>query len=79
MLTSVAQALRLDDDERDYLFDLARPRPAGPRGRRTPRAERARPAVHRMLDVLGEVTPAFVANLASRARASAEGEPASAV
>ncbi|MGW2329901.1 helix-turn-helix transcriptional regulator [Streptomyces sp. NPDC001700] len=60
VLTSVAQALRLDDDERDYLFTLARPRPAGPRRRRTARAARARPAVHRMLDVLGEVTPAFV-------------------
>ncbi|MFI0821044.1 helix-turn-helix transcriptional regulator [Streptomyces sp. NPDC021098] len=62
VLASVARALRLDDDERDYLFALARPRPAGPRRRRPPRAERARPAVHRMLDVLNDVTPAFVAN-----------------
>ncbi|WP_306191817.1 hypothetical protein [Streptomyces sp. MK5] len=49
MLTAVARALRLRDDEREYLLALARPRPAGPQPRRSPRAERTRPAVHRML------------------------------
>ncbi|MBI0375214.1 hypothetical protein JBE27_02705 [Streptomyces albiflaviniger] len=48
MPASVACALHLDDDERDYLFALARP--AKPQRRRTPRAERTRSAVHRMLD-----------------------------
>ncbi|MFJ8533818.1 helix-turn-helix transcriptional regulator [Streptomyces sp. NPDC093591] len=61
VLDAVARALRLDDDERAHLLDLARPRTARP-GRRPERVQRARPEVHRMLEVLNGVTPAFVAN-----------------
>ncbi|KDN78062.1 XRE family transcriptional regulator [Streptomyces olindensis] len=62
VLTAVARALRLNDGERDYLFALTRPRPTAPQSRRSPRAERTRPEVHRMLDVVGGVTPALVVN-----------------
>jgi transcriptional regulator with XRE-family HTH domain len=62
VLTAVARALRLGDDERGHLFALARPRATHPRRRQPARVQRARPEVHRMLDVLGGVTPAFVAN-----------------
>ncbi|GAA1713285.1 helix-turn-helix transcriptional regulator [Streptomyces yatensis] len=62
VLDSVARALRLDDDERGHLFDLARPRTSRTRRRRPERLHRVRPEVHQMLDVLGAVTPAFVAN-----------------
>ncbi|RZB14385.1 XRE family transcriptional regulator [Streptomyces sp. F001] len=62
VLTAVAQALRLDDAERDHLFDLARPRTARPQRRRPERVQRARPEVHQMLDVLNGVTPAFITN-----------------
>lgn len=60
VLTSIARALRLSDDERGYLFTLARPAPAGPQRRRPPRVSRTRPVVDRMVQGLGEVTPAFV-------------------
>lgn len=60
VLASVARALRLSDDERGYLFTLARPRPAGSPRRRLPRVSRTRPVVDRMVEVLGEATPAFV-------------------
>ncbi|MDO0917342.1 helix-turn-helix transcriptional regulator [Streptomyces sp. DT2A-34] len=62
VLDAVARALRLDDDERGHLFDLARPRSTRPRRRRPERVQRVRPEVHRMLDVLNGVSPAFVAN-----------------
>ncbi|ANS63331.1 Helix-turn-helix protein [Streptomyces lincolnensis] len=63
VLDAVARALRLDDDERDHLFNLARPRtPRSRRHRRPERVQRARPEVHRMLDVLNGVTAAFVTN-----------------
>ncbi|MEW2397953.1 helix-turn-helix transcriptional regulator [Streptomyces sp. NPDC046862] len=60
VLDAVARALRLDDDECAHLLDLARSRTARPR--RPERVQRTRPEVHRMLDVLNGVTPAFVAN-----------------
>ncbi|MFD3589475.1 helix-turn-helix transcriptional regulator [Streptomyces sp. NPDC058683] len=62
VLDAVARALRLDDDERGHLFNLARPRSALTRRRRPPRVQRARPEVHQMLDILNGVAPAFVAN-----------------
>ncbi|MEU2281539.1 helix-turn-helix transcriptional regulator [Streptomyces sp. NPDC013178] len=62
VLDAVARALRLDDDERGHLFDLARPRTTRSPRRRPERVQRVRPDVHRMLDILGGVTPAFVVN-----------------
>ncbi|WP_369166882.1 helix-turn-helix transcriptional regulator [Streptomyces sp. R28] len=62
VLDAVARALRLDDDERSHLFDLARPHATGPRRRRAERVQRVRPEVHQMLDILNGVSPAFVAN-----------------
>ncbi|MGW5259223.1 helix-turn-helix domain-containing protein, partial [Streptomyces sp. NPDC004012] len=46
VLEAVAHALRLDDTERGYLFELARPRTPGPHRRRPARAPRLRPVVH---------------------------------
>ena len=60
VLEAVARALRLDDTERGYLFELARPK--SPDRRRPPRAPRVRQPVHRMLDVLNDVSPAIVLN-----------------
>ncbi|MFE2067430.1 helix-turn-helix transcriptional regulator [Streptomyces sp. NPDC059467] len=60
VLEAVAGALRLDDTERGHLFELARPRPAGPDRHRPARVPRVRPAVHQMLDVLNDVSPALV-------------------
>ncbi|MFE2970198.1 helix-turn-helix transcriptional regulator [Streptomyces sp. NPDC059340] len=62
VLEAVASALRLDDLERGYLFELARPKTPGPGRRRPARLPRVRPAVHRMLDVLDDVSPALVIN-----------------
>jgi transcriptional regulator with XRE-family HTH domain len=62
VLDAVARALRLDDDERGHLFDLARPGATRPRRHRPERVQRVRPEVHQMLDFLNGVSPAFVAN-----------------
>ncbi|MCX5095836.1 helix-turn-helix transcriptional regulator [Streptomyces sp. NBC_00365] len=62
VLDSVARALRLDDDERAHLFDLARTRTARSRSARPERVQRVRPDVHQMLDIFNGVSPAFVAN-----------------
>ncbi|MFH9009248.1 helix-turn-helix transcriptional regulator [Streptomyces afghaniensis] len=62
VLDAVARALRLDDDERGHLFDLARPGATRPRRHRVERVQRVRPEVHQMLDFLNGVSPAFVAN-----------------
>ncbi|MGW9132922.1 helix-turn-helix transcriptional regulator [Streptomyces sp. NPDC055681] len=62
VLDAVARALRLDDDERGHLFDLARPRTTGSRRGGPERVQRVRPEVHQMLDILNGVSPAFVAN-----------------
>ncbi|MFD5952084.1 helix-turn-helix transcriptional regulator [Streptomyces collinus] len=64
VLDAVARALRLDDDERTHLFDLARTRSrtARPQRGRPQPVQRVRPEVHRMLDVFNSVSPAFVAN-----------------
>ncbi|MGW2328494.1 helix-turn-helix transcriptional regulator [Streptomyces sp. NPDC001700] len=64
VLDALARGLRLDDDERTHLFDLARPptRTARTPRRRPERVQRVRPEVHQMLDILGGVSPAFIAN-----------------
>ncbi|MFK0297469.1 helix-turn-helix transcriptional regulator [Streptomyces sp. NPDC090442] len=66
VLDAIARALRLDDDERAHLFDLARTRTARTRTARSPsarpRVQRVRPDVRQMLDILGAVSPAFVTN-----------------
>jgi transcriptional regulator with XRE-family HTH domain len=60
VLDSLARALRLDDVERSYLFEIARrtPRRAA---RRTPaRVQRVRPGIWRLLETLDDITPAFI-------------------
>lgn len=52
VLSAVARALRLDDDERVYLRNLARPRRTRPR---RPPAERVRPGVHRLIETAADV------------------------
>src|SRR4051794_39793367 len=56
VLDAVAQALRLDDDERAYLRNLAKPTRSR---RRPPRTERVRPGVRRLLDMAEDV-PAYL-------------------
>ncbi|GAA4636638.1 helix-turn-helix transcriptional regulator [Actinoallomurus vinaceus] len=56
ILGAVAQALRLDDDERAYLRNLAKPTRSR---RRPPRTERVRPGVRRLLD-MAEGVPAYL-------------------
>ncbi|MEO3859522.1 helix-turn-helix domain-containing protein [Acrocarpospora sp. B8E8] len=56
VLTTLARALRLDNDQQTYLYELAGKAPARPR-RRAP--QRIRPAMRRLLDQLTE-TPAMV-------------------
>ncbi|MGN9910077.1 helix-turn-helix transcriptional regulator [Phytohabitans sp. LJ34] len=56
VLNAIARALRLDDVEREYLFDLARPAPSKP----APAARTVRPSVQRVLDNLA--VPAVVFN-----------------
>ncbi|MFD7480189.1 helix-turn-helix transcriptional regulator [Streptomyces sp. NPDC059837] len=62
VLDAVARALRLDNDERAHLFDLARTRTARSRSAQPDRVQRVRPDVHQMLDIFNGVSPAFVAN-----------------
>ncbi|GHB11344.1 transcriptional regulator [Streptomyces tendae] len=57
VLAVVADALRLDDDQRRYLYDLAGRADARPRRRRA--VQHPRPAVRRLLDQLAE-NPALV-------------------
>ncbi|MWB98183.1 helix-turn-helix transcriptional regulator [Agromyces seonyuensis] len=60
VLDALANALRLDDAEREYLFDLARA--AGPgRKRATKPATAVRPAVQQVLDAISDA-PAWVRN-----------------
>ena len=56
MLATLAQALRLDDDRRAYMYRLAGKAPAA---RRRHAPQRVRPAMRRLLDQLTE-TPALV-------------------
>jgi transcriptional regulator with XRE-family HTH domain len=56
VLEAIANALRLEEDERDYLLRMAHP----PRGRHRPLpTQHARPGVKQMLDAMSE-TPALV-------------------
>src|SRR5581483_3363406 len=59
VLDAVSRALRLDDDERAHLRNLAKPRRSGTRRRPPARAERVRPGVRRLLD-MAEGVPAYV-------------------
>ncbi|MFJ5274484.1 helix-turn-helix transcriptional regulator [Streptomyces sp. NPDC088358] len=61
ILESLATALRLDDTEREHLFDLARRRPAQARRSGSSPAERVSPAVRQLLTTLDAAyCPAFV-------------------
>ncbi|GAA3369706.1 helix-turn-helix domain-containing protein [Streptomyces antimycoticus] len=51
VLATLARALRLDDDQQKYLYELAGRSDARPRRRRGP-AQRIRPAMRRLLDQL---------------------------
>ncbi|MFI6733133.1 helix-turn-helix domain-containing protein [Nonomuraea sp. NPDC050451] len=57
VLATLARALRLDDDQQRYLYELAGRADARPRRRRP--AQRVRPAMRRLLDQLTQ-TPAIV-------------------
>lgn len=57
VLATLARALRLDEDQQRYLYELAGRSDARPRRRRP--AQRVRPAMRRLLDQLTE-TPALV-------------------
>lgn len=60
VLDALARALRLNDEERTHLEDLARAAGPGPRRRRRSAPRRVRPTVQRMLD--GMADPAVVMN-----------------
>ncbi|WP_431837976.1 helix-turn-helix transcriptional regulator [Cellulomonas sp. Y8] len=76
VLDALSDALRLDDVERQHLHDLAQTA-TGPRARAAAAgAPRTRSAMHQVIDVLGDVSPALVVNhrrdvLASNALARA--------
>ncbi|MFC1411531.1 helix-turn-helix transcriptional regulator [Streptacidiphilus sp. N1-12] len=57
VLDAVARALRLDDDARTHLYQLAAPAPARRRAPRTP--ERVRPSLLQLIDSW-QATPAYV-------------------
>ncbi|VEG46844.1 putative transcriptional regulator [Mycolicibacterium flavescens] len=59
VLDAVARALRLDDVERAYLFQIARVNTRRTRRRPAP-VQRVRPGIRRVLETLDDVTPAFV-------------------
>lgn len=59
VLATLARALRLDEDQRTYLYDIAGRSDARPRPRRRGPAQRPRPAMLRLLDQLTH-TPALV-------------------
>ena len=61
VLLAVAQALQLDDAERDHLFDMARAANVVPRGRRRHSPAGLRPSVQRVLDAI-TTAPAWVHN-----------------
>ncbi|MFG2422729.1 helix-turn-helix domain-containing protein [Streptomyces sp. NPDC048448] len=60
VLDAVARALRLNEDERTHLFDLARAANAGAAVRRRSAARRVRPGIQQILD--GQLSPAWVGN-----------------
>jgi transcriptional regulator with XRE-family HTH domain len=61
VLDGVANALQLDEAERDHLFALARAAGAGARRRRRPAATSVRPVIQQVLDAITEA-PAWVRN-----------------
>ncbi|MFI9170836.1 helix-turn-helix transcriptional regulator [Streptomyces lincolnensis] len=61
VLDAVARTLRLDDDERTYLFDLARAAQPGPATRRRRKAVEVPPRVRWLLDSM-TLSAAFVTN-----------------
>ncbi|HEX5993834.1 MAG TPA: helix-turn-helix transcriptional regulator [Jiangellales bacterium] len=64
VLEALARALRLDEAERQHLFDLARAAstsPATTRARRRPAKQQVRPGVQRILDAM-TMAPAYVRN-----------------
>jgi transcriptional regulator with XRE-family HTH domain len=61
VLESLARALRLDDAEREHLYDLARHANASPRTRRRRTTATVRPGVQRVLDAMTGA-PAYVRN-----------------
>ncbi|WP_214410180.1 helix-turn-helix domain-containing protein [Sphaerisporangium fuscum] len=61
VLDALARALRLNDEERTHLEDLARAASPGPRRRRRPASRQVRPPVQRLLDSITDA-PAFVMN-----------------
>ncbi|MCO5972446.1 helix-turn-helix domain-containing protein [Actinoallomurus soli] len=61
VLDALARALRLNDEERIHLEDLARAADPGPRRRRRSAPRQVRPTVQRMLDAMTDA-PAFVMN-----------------
>ncbi|MEV0296961.1 helix-turn-helix transcriptional regulator [Nocardia sp. NPDC050710] len=60
VLDAVARALRLDEVERSYLFQIARANPRRARRRTPARVQRVRPGIRRILETLDDVMPAFV-------------------
>jgi len=60
VLDALARALRLDDSERTYLFDLARAASTTSRPQRRARGAVLRPSVQRLLDTFG--APAYIRN-----------------
>ncbi|MGW4740053.1 helix-turn-helix transcriptional regulator [Nocardia xishanensis] len=60
VLDAVARALRLDEVERSYLFQIARAEPRRARRRTPARVQRVRPGIRRILETLDDVMPAFV-------------------
>ncbi|MEV0200824.1 helix-turn-helix transcriptional regulator [Nonomuraea sp. NPDC050691] len=61
VLDALARALRLNDEERTHLEDLARAAGPGSRRRRRPVPRTVRPNVQRLLDAMTEA-PAFIMN-----------------
>lgn len=61
ILSSLARALKLDDAERAYLFDLAKAANASPPRHRRRATQKVRPSVQHLLDGMTGV-PAFVQN-----------------
>ncbi|SEH52866.1 Transcriptional regulator, contains XRE-family HTH domain [Mycolicibacterium rutilum] len=60
VLDAVARALRLDDVERSYLFEIARANNRRTKRRAPAPVQRVRPGVRRVLETLDDVAPAFV-------------------
>ncbi|MFI2478897.1 helix-turn-helix transcriptional regulator, partial [Nocardia xishanensis] len=60
VLDAVSRALRLDEVERSYLFQIARANPRRARRRTPARVQRVRPGIRRILETLDDVMPAFV-------------------